>query len=123
MSTFAFTVVVQGADLQRNDIVDVLFEAGCDDARRKKITYGWQSTPASNCATVIRKSLNWGYASKISRLMDIFSSRIGVSLAFGNISLRFSEGDVGVGFLGSSWALGGRAVRMSRHTLRSFSDP
>lgn len=32
MSTFTFTVVAEGLDLQSNEIVDALFEAGCDDA-------------------------------------------------------------------------------------------
>ena len=32
MSTFTFTLIVEGPDLQANETVDALFEAGCDNA-------------------------------------------------------------------------------------------
>lgn len=32
MSVFTFTVIVEGPDLQSDETVDALFEAGCDDA-------------------------------------------------------------------------------------------
>lgn len=32
MSTFSFTLIVDGPDLQDAEVVDALFEAGCDDA-------------------------------------------------------------------------------------------
>lgn len=32
MPTFTFTLVVEGPDLQAGELVDALFEAGCDDA-------------------------------------------------------------------------------------------
>ena len=32
MSTFTFTLIVEGTDLQSDDTVDALYEAGCDDA-------------------------------------------------------------------------------------------
>lgn len=32
MATFNFTLIVEGPDLQADDVVDALFEAGCDDA-------------------------------------------------------------------------------------------
>ena len=32
VSTFAFTLIVEGADLQSAQMADALFEAGCDDA-------------------------------------------------------------------------------------------
>ena len=32
VSAFAFTLMVEGADLQSAEVADALFEAGCDDA-------------------------------------------------------------------------------------------
>ena len=32
MSTFAFTLIVEGSDVQSAEVADALFEAGCDDA-------------------------------------------------------------------------------------------
>lgn len=32
MSKHTFTVIVEGADLHSEEVVDALFEAGCDDA-------------------------------------------------------------------------------------------
>ena len=32
MSTFTFTLVVEGPDLQSDEVIDALFQAGCDDS-------------------------------------------------------------------------------------------
>ena len=32
MPTFTFTLIVEGPDLQADETIDALFEAGCDDA-------------------------------------------------------------------------------------------
>lgn len=32
MSKYTFTVIVEGADLHSEEVVDALFEAGCDEA-------------------------------------------------------------------------------------------
>ena len=32
VSTFAFTLIIEGSDLQSAEVANALFEAGCDDA-------------------------------------------------------------------------------------------